>query len=112
MFEFEFPTGTGGSIVSRTPDACGRSRGRLAFQYAHGSRGIHRRTRNHPNVDDGSRQKRFAGTVESLAHRRGRGVVEPNVLDRSDSHKHLRKARAGAQKRLSVTEARSRFGDP
>jgi hypothetical protein len=27
--------------------------------------------------------RRFAGTVESLAHRQGRGVVEPNVLDRN-----------------------------
>jgi hypothetical protein len=35
--------------------------------------------------------KRFAGIVESLAHSEGRGVVEPNVLDRSESHRHLPK---------------------
>ena len=55
--------------------------------------------------------KRFAGAVESLAHRQGRGVVEGNILDRNDIHSGLPKVGAGAQERLSVTEARSRFGD-
>src|SRR6476646_7641107 len=35
--------------------------------------------------------KRFAGFVESLAHREGRGVIEPNVLDRNDIHIDLPK---------------------
>ncbi len=40
--------------------------------------------------------KRFAGTVESLAHHRGRGVVEPNVLDRNDIHRSLPKSMSGS----------------
>src|SRR6188474_3804636 len=35
--------------------------------------------------------KRFAGLVESLAHCRGRGVVERNILDRNTTHRDLPK---------------------
>src|SRR6185436_9297548 len=35
--------------------------------------------------------KRFARTIESFAHRPGRGVVEPTVLDRNTIHRDLPK---------------------
>src|SRR6185295_7768885 len=53
---------------------------------------------NNPLCDDLTRctsspetSKRFAGLVESLAHCRGRGVVERNVLDRNTIHRGLPK---------------------
>jgi hypothetical protein len=57
--------------------------------------------------------QRFAGIVESLAHRRGRGVVEPNVLGSSVFIVTSRETRAGALYCycLSATEAQSRFGN-
>src|SRR6476646_3332262 len=35
--------------------------------------------------------KRFAGTIESLAHRQGRGVVKPTVFDQHTVHRDLPK---------------------
>src|SRR6187431_1188479 len=53
---------------------------------------------NNPLCDDLTRctsspetSKRFAGLVESLAHCRGRGVVERNVLGRNTIHRDLPK---------------------
>ena len=55
--------------------------------------------------------KRFAGIVESLAHRQGRSGIEQTFWVGMIVIGTSRKVRAGAQERLSVTEARSRFGD-